>query len=212
MTRIVAAGFASLLLSLPPPAIAAVVDSAPGGFTLRLEAVTAAAPGRTWDSLLRIGEWWSGAHTYSGRAANMTLELRAGGCFCERWPGGEIEHMRVALAWPEKRQLVMRDGEDFVVIDDHLVMVDKNWWQGLEGYHINGLHYSVSDCDIVKVLRPRHISNTLLKDAPSNKFHIIYEEKVETEAEKQLKELQKQIQTLTKQADKLGEEIWKGKL
>jgi len=27
-----------------------------------------------------------------------------------------------------------------------------------------------------------------------------------------LKELQKQIQTLTKQADKLGEEIWKGKL
>ncbi|MCC7198281.1 MAG: ATPase [Gammaproteobacteria bacterium] len=110
MTRSVAAGFASLLLSLPPPAIAAVVDSAPGGFTLRLEAVTAAAPGRTWDSLLRIGEWWSGAHTYSGRAANMTLELRAGGCFCERWPGGEIEHMRVALAWPEKRQLVMSGG------------------------------------------------------------------------------------------------------
>ena len=109
-------------------------------------------------------------------------------------------------------RVVMRDGEDFVVIDDNLVTVDKNWWQGLEGYHNNGLHYSLSDCDIVKVLRPTHIGHTLLKDTPSNNFHIIYEEKVETEAEKQLKELQKQIQTLTKQADKLGEEIWKGKL
>ncbi len=82
-------------------------------------------------------------------------------------------------------RVVMRDGGDFVVIDDHLVTVGKSWWQGLEEYNSNGLHYSVSDCDIVKVLRPTHVGHTLLKDTPSNKFHIIYEEKVETEAVKQ---------------------------
>ena len=109
-------------------------------------------------------------------------------------------------------RVIMRDGEDFVVIDDMIIMVDKPGWEGLQNYHTNGLHNSVSDCDIVKVLRPKTVNYTLLKDTPSNKFDIIYEEKVETEAEKQLKELQKQIQTLTKQADKLGEEIWKGKL
>lgn len=109
-------------------------------------------------------------------------------------------------------RVVMRNGEDFVVIDDNLVMVDKNWWQGLENFHNKGLHYSVSYCDIVKVLRPTHIGHTLLKDTPSNLFDIIYEEKKETEVEKQLKELQKQIQTLTEQAVKLGEEIGKGKL
>ena len=109
-------------------------------------------------------------------------------------------------------RVVMRDGEDFVVIDDTFIRVDKEAWEELGNYHNNGLHDSVNRCDIVKVLRPTYVGNTLLKDTPSNKFHIIYEEKVETEAEKQLKELQKQIQTLTKQADKLGEEIWKGKL
>ena len=109
-------------------------------------------------------------------------------------------------------RVVMRDGEDFVVIDDTLITVDKLSWDWLQSYHTNGLHNSASDCDIVKVLRPKTFNYTLSKDTPSNKFHIIYEEKVETEAEKQLKELQKQIQTLTKQADKLGEEIGKGKL
>ncbi len=109
-------------------------------------------------------------------------------------------------------RVVMRDGGDFVVIDDMIIMIDTLSWEGLQNYHTNGLHNSVRGCDIVKVLRPTHVGHTLLKDTPSNKFHIIYEEKVETEAEKQLKELQKQIQKLTKQADKLGEEIWKGKL
>ena len=109
-------------------------------------------------------------------------------------------------------RVVMRNGEDFVVIDDNLVMVDEPRWEGLYNYHTNGLHKSVNKCDIVKVLRPKTFNYTLSKDTPTYKFDIIYEEKVETEAEKQLKELQKQIQTLTKQADKLGEEIWKGKL
>jgi len=32
----------------------------------------------------------------------MTMPLRAGACFCERWNGAEIEHGRVILAWPNQ--------------------------------------------------------------------------------------------------------------
>jgi len=47
-------------------------------------------------ALGRIDRWWNPEHTYSGQAANLSLDLRAGGCFCERWGGGsEIEHARV---------------------------------------------------------------------------------------------------------------------
>lgn len=125
---------------------------------------------------------------------------------------GENMETNVKAMLKNGDRVVMRDGDDFVVLDDMLITVDEGTWEELSNYHNNGLHDSLSACDIVKVLRPTHVGHTLLKDTPSNKFHIIYEEKVETEAEKQLKELQKQIQTLTKQADKLGEEIWKGKL
>lgn len=66
------------------------------GFTVTHAATLKAAPAQVFAALGRIGQWWSPAHTYSGQAANMTIELRAGGCFCERWGGGnEIEHARV---------------------------------------------------------------------------------------------------------------------
>ncbi len=35
-----------------------------------------------------IGNWWSDAHTYSGKASNLTLRNEPGGCFCETLPGG----------------------------------------------------------------------------------------------------------------------------
>jgi hypothetical protein len=66
------------------------------GFTITHAAALKAAPAQVYEALGRIGQWWSPAHTYSGQAANMTIELRAGGCFCERWgAGNEIEHARV---------------------------------------------------------------------------------------------------------------------
>lgn len=48
--------------------------------------------------------WWNKAHTYSGNAANLRQELRAGGCFCEAVPadGSTIEHGRVVYAQPGK--------------------------------------------------------------------------------------------------------------
>ena len=48
-------------------------------------------------------KWWNGEHSYSGDAANMTLEAVAGGCWCEKLPaGGSVQHMRVLTAIPGK--------------------------------------------------------------------------------------------------------------
>lgn len=82
-----------------------VTASAPDGFIIARTVDVAVAPEAAWRDLGRIGSWWDPEHTYSGDARNMSLDIRAGGCFCERWSGGEIEHGRVLLAWPAQRTL-----------------------------------------------------------------------------------------------------------
>jgi uncharacterized protein YndB with AHSA1/START domain len=65
---------------------------------LSYQAGVRAAPAAVYTAIGKIGEWWSSEHTYSGDARNLTLEVRAGGCFCERWAAGSVEHGRVILA------------------------------------------------------------------------------------------------------------------
>lgn len=80
-----------------PPARAEVTAAAPGAFVIQTEAVVAASPEHAWRSLIRIERWWSPAHTFSGDALRLSLDPRAGGCWCERWGRGQsVEHMRVA--------------------------------------------------------------------------------------------------------------------
>lgn len=56
---------------------------------------------RSRHPLGEIGRWWDSAHTFSRVAANLSLELRAGGCFCERLKdGGSVQHMQVVYAAP----------------------------------------------------------------------------------------------------------------
>ena len=98
--------FMLALAGFAAPASGAVEEATPSGFTLRSQAVVAVTRAETWAMLGRIGEWWSNRHTYSGNAANMRLELRAGGCFCETLPArsagpaGGVEHGRVLTAMP----------------------------------------------------------------------------------------------------------------
>lgn len=97
---------AAALFASAGPAAAAVEEATPSGFAVRSQAVVAATPAETWAMLGRIGLWWNKAHTYSGDAANMRLELKAGGCFCETLPAraggpaGGVEHGRVLTAMP----------------------------------------------------------------------------------------------------------------
>jgi hypothetical protein len=83
------------VLLASPAAQAEVVRASADGFTLSIAFDTPAPPARAFAALGEIGAWWSSEHTYSGDAANMTLDLTAGGCFCERWDGGSITHATV---------------------------------------------------------------------------------------------------------------------
>ena len=84
------------------PAAAEVKSSTPAGFEVEAKATVPVSPAEAYLALARVGDWWNSEHTYSGKAANMRLEPRAGGCFCESVPDGNgtIEHMRVVYAQP----------------------------------------------------------------------------------------------------------------
>ena len=100
MRHSILVAFAAMLAAAPTSA--EVPSSSESGFVSHNEVLVAASPQVAWDSLVRPGNWWNGAHTYSGDAANMRIEPKAGGCFCEGVPatGGEIEHMRVIYVVP----------------------------------------------------------------------------------------------------------------
>jgi hypothetical protein len=41
-------------------------------------------------------KWWSSDHTYSGNSANLSIDARATGCWCEKLPNlGGVRHMSV---------------------------------------------------------------------------------------------------------------------
>lgn len=59
--------------------------------------ITAPAP-TVYDAIVHIERWWSSEHTYSGDAKNLSMAAEPGGCFCERWKDGAVEHGRVVMA------------------------------------------------------------------------------------------------------------------
>ncbi len=94
----------------PAAASAAVLKATPGGFALESAGAIAASPDQVFAALGQVGKWWDPAHSYSRTAANLTIDVRAGGCWCETVPpGGSVEHMRVVTVRPGK-QLVARGG------------------------------------------------------------------------------------------------------
>jgi uncharacterized protein YndB with AHSA1/START domain len=94
---------ASLLLAIAGavPALAEVKSVTPNGFEVVSVATIAAPAERVYSAIGEVGRWWSPSHTFSRDAANLSLELRAGGCFCERLKGGgSVQHLQVVYAAP----------------------------------------------------------------------------------------------------------------
>ena len=84
-------------------AAAEVADSSAGGFTVKTTFTIQASPDEVYRRLIHIGDWWDSEHTYSGDAHNMTIEERAGGCFCEKLAnGGSVRHLEVLFVAPGK--------------------------------------------------------------------------------------------------------------
>jgi uncharacterized protein YndB with AHSA1/START domain len=92
------------LLAFAPVGVAhaEVKQSAADGFLVAFSTPVAATPAKAWAALLQPQRWWSDEHTWSGKAANLSLKPEAGGCFCERWPGGSVEHGRVVMVLPQQ--------------------------------------------------------------------------------------------------------------
>lgn len=97
-------------LAMAGAAQAEVKSASDSGFRIENRVTVSASPEQAWIALGEIGRWWSSTHTYSGDAANMTMPLRPGACWCEAIPGGGIEHGRVILVWPEQRTLRIEGG------------------------------------------------------------------------------------------------------
>ncbi len=92
---------AIILFIAASPATAEVNSSSPAGFEVQNRVTVAVSPADAYAALDRVAEWWNPEHTYSGKAANLSLDPRAGGCFCEKLDGGgTIEHLRVVYAQP----------------------------------------------------------------------------------------------------------------
>lgn len=97
MIRFIVA-FAAVLFATAP-AHADVVSSAPNGFVSQHTVTVPLAPDAAYDRFVRVGTWWDGAHSYSGKASNMSMQARPGGMWIERLGGGDfVEHMRVVYA------------------------------------------------------------------------------------------------------------------
>ena len=84
-------------------AAAVVVDTTAAGFRVQEELVLRAAPDSVYRAIALVGSWWSPDHTWSGDARNLSLDPRPGGCFCERLPGGGVQHLVVVYAAPGRR-------------------------------------------------------------------------------------------------------------
>ncbi len=95
---LLAAGFSAALAS------ADVLDIGDGGFSIK-NTVTVPVDGlKAYTTVVdQVGKWWDSAHTYSGDAANLWIDAKPQGCFCERLPDqGFVRHMAVIFAAPGK--------------------------------------------------------------------------------------------------------------
>jgi uncharacterized protein YndB with AHSA1/START domain len=90
-----------LVLAVAGPASAEVKSVTANGFEVATTGTIAAPADRVYAALGEVGRWWDPSHTFSHDAGNLSIELRAGGCFCERLKdGGSVQHLQVVYAAP----------------------------------------------------------------------------------------------------------------
>ncbi len=102
MTRVAAAFCVFAAVASAAAARAEVVDLRLTGFEVRESVDIAAPPAAVWAALARIGAWWDPEHTFSGVAANLSIDLKPGGCLCESLGalGAGVEHLRIVYVKP----------------------------------------------------------------------------------------------------------------
>lgn len=96
------AAVAVMGLASAMPARAEVRDQAASGFSVENSQWVPVAVDAAWRGLLEVGRWWPADHSWWGRAANLTIDPVAGGCFCEIDGARQARHMQVVFVEPGK--------------------------------------------------------------------------------------------------------------
>lgn len=92
---------AALAMLLPMAAQAELKDASPSGFTVENSEWVAVAPPVAWDAFVQdVGQWWPADHTWWGDASKLSIQPRAGGCFCEIDGDRQAWHMTVVFVDP----------------------------------------------------------------------------------------------------------------
>jgi uncharacterized protein YndB with AHSA1/START domain len=102
MLRRFALAFIAILCgALTRQSPAEVKDASPAGFTVENSAVVAADPQTAWKALVdSVDSWWPKDHSWWGQASRLSIDARAGGCFCETAGERWAQHMQVVFADP----------------------------------------------------------------------------------------------------------------
>ncbi|HEY1072753.1 SRPBCC family protein [Brevundimonas sp.] len=91
---------AALLALTAAPALAEVKSATPVGFEVGGSVAISAPPARVWAVLTAPDDWWSREHRWF-RNSTLTLDLAAGGCWCEQAAGGRTaRHLETLLVEP----------------------------------------------------------------------------------------------------------------
>ena len=123
---------------------AEVIHADQHGFELREQVQLVVPAAEAMAAFAKIPAWWSKDHTYSGDAANLSLDVRPGGCFCERFPksGGGIEHLRVTYVKPG--EVIVMTGALGPLLDEAVTGVMRVSVEGIAGGSQMTLNYRVS--------------------------------------------------------------------
>jgi hypothetical protein len=92
--------FSTFLFLLSAAALADVTSKGDTGFSLIITGEVESTPAEAYDQFIQIDEWWLEGHTWYGKAENLSIEPRAGGCFCEISGDNQVLHMLVTYVQP----------------------------------------------------------------------------------------------------------------
>lgn len=82
---------------------ATVKDSSASGFTVENVEVVPVDADTAWKALVHdVDRWWPKDHSWWGQASKLSIDARAGGCFCEMAGAQQAQHMAVSFVDPGK--------------------------------------------------------------------------------------------------------------
>lgn len=92
---------AALMAVLPVTAHAEIKNATASGFTIENTRVVPVDAATAFKAIVeQVDKWWPRDHTWWGKESVLSIDPRAGGCFCERAGTREAMHLQVTFVDP----------------------------------------------------------------------------------------------------------------